>query len=163
MDLKKTLKHLSDVKYELLSQDGSTFQTHRNHILLYYPKEPVIFLYLRQNHSTPSLINNPDTDSYQDTFSQFSPLPDQSSSDLFQTQTSTKDVPHNSTPKCQNLSHPPSLNDNLDNTFDSPDSDFEMLPNPISNHLFKQTHPKTLFLNYTFILPTPPILRYPSK
>ena len=36
----KTLKHLSEVTYELLSQDGSTFQTHRNHILPYYPKEP---------------------------------------------------------------------------------------------------------------------------
>ena len=33
----KILKQLSEVTYELLSQDGSTFQTHRNHILPYYP------------------------------------------------------------------------------------------------------------------------------
>ena len=39
----KILNHLSEVTYELLSQDGSTFQTHRNHILQYYPKEPIIF------------------------------------------------------------------------------------------------------------------------
>ena len=29
----EVLKHLSDVTYEFMSQDGSTFQTHRNHIL----------------------------------------------------------------------------------------------------------------------------------
>ena len=39
----KKLQHLSEVTYELLAQDGSTFQTHRNHILPYYPKEPIIF------------------------------------------------------------------------------------------------------------------------
>ena len=70
----KVPKHLSGVTYELMSQDGSTFQTHRNHILPYYPKEPVVFPYLKQYHSTPSLIYIPDTDSYQYTFSQFSPL-----------------------------------------------------------------------------------------
>ena len=74
-----------------MSQDGSTFKTHRNHILPYYPKEPVIFLYLKQYHSTPSLTNNPDTDSYQDTFSQFSPLDTQSILDPSPTQTSSRD------------------------------------------------------------------------
>ena len=52
----KIPKHLSDVTYELMSQDVSTFQTHRNHISPYYPKEPVIFPYLRQYRSTPSLL-----------------------------------------------------------------------------------------------------------
>ena len=70
----RILKHLSDVTYELMSQNGSTFQTHRNHFLPYYPKEPVIFPYLKQYHSAPSLINNPDTDSHHDTFFQFSSL-----------------------------------------------------------------------------------------
>ena len=40
--------------------------THRNHFLPNYPKESIIFPYLRQNHPTPSVLNNPDTDSYQD-------------------------------------------------------------------------------------------------
>ena len=31
----KNLKYLSDVTYELMSQDGSTIQTHRNQILPY--------------------------------------------------------------------------------------------------------------------------------
>ena len=141
------LKQLSDVTYELISQDGSVFQTHRKHTLPYYPKEYVVFPYLRQYHSTPSLFNNPDTDSYQDTFSQFSPLTDQSSSDPFRTQSFTKDISYDSTPKYQNLSHSPSLNDNLDNTFDFTDSDFEMFPNPIyysnpSKNSFPRLYPR---------------------
>ena len=151
----KILKHLSEVTYELLSQDGSTFQTHRNHILPYYPKEPIIFPYIKHYHSTPSLINNPDTDSYQDTFSQFSSLDLQHNSNSSQTPPSSKSKHFNSfppsIPNYQNLSHYSSLQDhldhipfsttkplqssssqdNLDNTIDSHDSDFEMLPNPI--------------------------------
>ena len=38
--------------------------THGDHVLTYYPKEPGNFPYLRQYHSNPSLLNNPDTDSY---------------------------------------------------------------------------------------------------
>ena len=83
------------------------FQTHRNHILPYYPKEPVIFPYLKQYHSTPSLINDTDTDYYQDTFSQFSPLDTQSIPDPSPTQTSTKDktVSNDSTPKYHKIFH----------------------------------------------------------
>ena len=55
----KILKHLSEVTYELLSQDGSTFQTHRNHILPYYPKEPIIFPYIKHYHSTPFSYQQP--------------------------------------------------------------------------------------------------------
>ena len=151
----KILKHLSEVTYELLSQDGSTFQTHRNHFLPYYPKEPIIFPYIKHYHSTPSLINNPDTDHYQDTFSQFSSLDLQHNSNSSQTPPSSKDKQFNSSPSSipnyQNLSQYSSLQDhlnhilsstnkplqsssfqdNLDNTIDSHDSDFEMLPNPI--------------------------------
>ena len=101
----------------------------------YYPKEPVIFPYLRQYYSTPSLINNPDTDSHLDTFLQFSQVNNQSVPDTFQTQTSTKDVSQDSTPKYQNFSHSPSLNDHLDKTLASTDSDFEISKKP--NLLFK--------------------------
>ena len=152
----KNLKHLSDVTNELMSQDGSTFQTHRNHVLPYYPKEPVIFPGLRQYHSTTSLINNPDTDSYQDKTSQFSPLTDQSFSNPFHTQTSTKDISYDSTPKYQNLSHSPSLNENLDHTFDSTDSVFEMLTNTI---YYSNSSENSSFPKYILVLLTPPILR----
>ena len=153
----KTLNHLSEVTYELLSQDGSTFPTHRNHILPYYPREPIIFPYIKHYHSTPSLINNPDTEPYQDTFSQFSSLYLPHNPNHSQTPTSSK-IRHSNTsptpvPRYQNFPHYSSLQDkldniptttpvhrnplhsssqhNLDNTIDPHDSDFEMLPNPI--------------------------------
>ena len=137
--------------YELLSQDGSTFQTHRNHILPYYPKEPVIFPNLKQYHSTSSLIKIPDTDSYQDTF-QFSPLYTQSIPDSSRTRSSTKyktvsNIDPTPTSKYQNLTYSSFLQDNLHNTIDSTDSDFEMLPNRIyysnsSNSFLLQTFPR---------------------
>ena len=50
IDPYKIIRHLSAVTYELLSQTGEFFHTHRNHIFPYYPKEPVIFPYL-QNYT----------------------------------------------------------------------------------------------------------------
>ena len=114
----KIPNHLSEVTYELLSQDGSTFQTHRNHILPYYPKEPIIFPYIKHYRSTPSLINNPDTEPYQDTFSRFSSLDSQQNSNHSQTLTFSKHKQFNnlstSIPKYQNFSHYSSLQDKLD-------------------------------------------------
>ena len=43
----KILERLPDVTYELLSQDGSTFHIHRNHLIPYYPKEPLLYPHLR--------------------------------------------------------------------------------------------------------------------
>ena len=43
----KILDRLSDVTYELLSKDGSTFLIHRNHLIPYYPKEPLLYPHLR--------------------------------------------------------------------------------------------------------------------
>ena len=45
--LYKILHRLSDVTYEHLSQDGSTFHTHRNHLIPYYPKELLLYPHLR--------------------------------------------------------------------------------------------------------------------
>ena len=43
----KIIDRLSDVTYELLAQDGSTVQVHRNHLIPYYPKEPLLYPHLR--------------------------------------------------------------------------------------------------------------------
>ena len=43
----KIINRLSDVTNELLSQDGSTVHVHRNHLILYYPKEPLLYSHLR--------------------------------------------------------------------------------------------------------------------
>ena len=43
----KILDRLSDVTYELLSQDGSILHVHRNHLIPYYSKEPLLYPHLR--------------------------------------------------------------------------------------------------------------------
>ena len=43
----KIFDTLSDVTYELLAQDGSTIHVHRNHLIPYYPKEPLLYPHLR--------------------------------------------------------------------------------------------------------------------
>ena len=43
----KNIDRLSDVTYELLSLGGSTVHVHRNHLIPYYPKEPLLYPHLR--------------------------------------------------------------------------------------------------------------------
>ena len=43
----KNIDRLSDVTYELLAQDGSTIHVHRNHLIPYFPKEPLLYPHLR--------------------------------------------------------------------------------------------------------------------
>ena len=43
----KILDRLSDVTYALLAQDGSTVHVHRNHLIPYHPKEPLLYPHLR--------------------------------------------------------------------------------------------------------------------
>ena len=43
----KILDRLSEVTNELLAQDGSTLHVHRNHLIPYYPKEPLLYPHLR--------------------------------------------------------------------------------------------------------------------
>ena len=43
----KNIERLSDVTYELLVHDGSTIHAHRNHLIPYYPKEPLLYPHLR--------------------------------------------------------------------------------------------------------------------
>ena len=143
-----------------MSQDGSTFQTHRNHIIPSYPKEPVVFPYLRQYHSTPSLINNPDSEPYQDTFSQSTPYDFETPFDSFQSQTSIKNTSHDFLPKHQNLSHSTSLDDHLGDTSDSFDSDFEMLPTPIGHSNFSNTSFPQLNVH---VSNSPTILSFPQQ
>ena len=67
---------LSYVLYEIIARDGLHFTLIAIMFVTYYPpKEPLIFLFLRQGHSTPSLLNHPDTDLSQD-FSFNSPISD---------------------------------------------------------------------------------------
>ena len=53
----KILDRLSDVTYEFLSQDGSTFHIHRNHLIPYYPKEPLLYPHFRNLMQFSDSIN----------------------------------------------------------------------------------------------------------
>ena len=62
----KIIDRLSDVTYELFSQDGSTIHVHCNHLIPYYPKEPLIYPHLRnlcafQTQPKSKFHNRPNT------------------------------------------------------------------------------------------------------
>ena len=44
----KIINKISDITYEIVNQDGYTSHIHRNHLIPYYPKEPIIFPFLQQ-------------------------------------------------------------------------------------------------------------------
>ena len=49
----RTINKSSDVTYEIVNQDGYTSHIHRNHLVPYYPKEPLIFPFI-QNYNPHS-------------------------------------------------------------------------------------------------------------
>ena len=59
----KFLDRLPDITYEHLAKDGSTLHVHRNHLIPYYPKEPLLYPHLRSfmrfSDSTPFNIPIP--------------------------------------------------------------------------------------------------------
>ena len=58
----KIINKISDITYEIVNQDGYTSHIHRNHLVPYYPKKPIIFPFLQQYnpHSINTNYNNPD-------------------------------------------------------------------------------------------------------
>ena len=52
----KIINKISDITYEIVNQDGYTSHIHRNHLIPYYPKEPIIFPFLQQYN--PHLFND---------------------------------------------------------------------------------------------------------
>ena len=55
----KIIYKISDITYEIVNQDGYTSHIHRNHLVPYYPKEPLIFPFI-QNFNPHSSDNNTD-------------------------------------------------------------------------------------------------------
>ena len=111
----KNPDRLSDVTYELLAQDGSTLHVHRNLLVPYSPKEPLLYPYLRSfmrfsdsiNFDVPKPIKYANSDS--------SPFnSDESLSD----DTSFSDNDQTSSPN--NFSSQTSSNTNPPSTIDSP-------------------------------------------
>ena len=52
----KIINKITDITYEIVNQDGYTSHIHRNHLVPYYPIEPIIFSFLQQYN--PHLLND---------------------------------------------------------------------------------------------------------
>ena len=58
----KINKKSSDITYEIVNQDGFTSHVHRNHLVPYHPKEPIIFPFLQQYNPCSIKDNHNDSD-----------------------------------------------------------------------------------------------------
>ena len=54
---------ISDITYEIFNQDGYTSHIHRNHLVPYYPKEPIIFPFIQQYNPYSTTDDNDNIDS----------------------------------------------------------------------------------------------------
>ena len=106
----KILDRLSDVTYELFSQDDSTVHVHRNHLIPYYSKEPLLYPHLRAfmrfSDSTqfqiPQPIKNANSDSSPFNSDEF--VSDEDSSQTFMTPSTTLTSPTTSNPNSSQAS-----------------------------------------------------------
>ena len=55
----KIVNIISDITYEIVNQDGCTSHIRRNHLVPYYPREPLIFPFI-QNYNPHSFENYTD-------------------------------------------------------------------------------------------------------
>ena len=58
----KIINKISDITYEIVNQDGYTSHVHRNHLVPYFPKEPISFPFLQQYNSHANNDNYNDSD-----------------------------------------------------------------------------------------------------
>ena len=59
----KIIKKIFDIAYEIVNQDGYTSHIHRNNLVPYYPKEPIIFPFIQQCNPYPNNDDNDNNDS----------------------------------------------------------------------------------------------------
>ena len=59
----KIINKISDVTHEIVNQDGYTSHINRNHLVPYYPKEPIIFLFIQQYNPYSNNDDNDNNDS----------------------------------------------------------------------------------------------------
>ena len=104
----KIINRISDVTYELLSQDGSTVHVHRNHLIPYYPKELLLYPHLRSfmrfSDSTQFQIPQPTKDANSDSspFNTDESLSDEDSSQTSMTPpniSTPSSIPNQNTPQ----------------------------------------------------------------
>ena len=128
----KILDRTADVTYELPAQDGSTSHVHRNRLLHYYPKEPLLYPHLRNfmrfsdsiTYIIPKPIQYADSDS--PPFNSDESLSDDTSfsdndqtlsPNNFSSQTSSNiNPPSKIDPPFQSILQPPGTNQSRDRT-----------------------------------------------
>ena len=78
----KVIKKISDITYEIVNQDGYTSHIHRNQLVPYYPKEPIIFAFIQHNNPHSNNDHNDNNDSHiNDSINPFDPFSDEEQSD----------------------------------------------------------------------------------
>ena len=128
----KYLDRIADVTYELLAQDGSTSHVHRNHLIPYNPKEPLLYPHLRNfmrfsdsiTYNIPKPIQYANSDS--STFNSDESLSDDlsepdddqtlSPNDLFTQTPSNTNLPPNPNLPSRPILQPPGTNHSFDRT-----------------------------------------------
>ena len=67
----KIIVKISDITYEIGNPDGYNSHIQRNHLVPYYPKEPIIFPFIQQYNPYPNNDDNDNNDSIEpfDSFS----------------------------------------------------------------------------------------------
>ena len=72
---------ISDITYEIVNQDGYTSHIQRNHLVPYYPKEPIIFPFIQQYNPHSNNDDNDNNDSnINDPIKPFDPFSDEKQS-----------------------------------------------------------------------------------
>ena len=130
----KIIDRLSDVTYDFLAQDGSTIHVHRNHLIPYYSKEPLLYPHLssfmrfsdstqfqipqptKYANSDSSPFNSDESLSDEDSQTFMTPSTTEGSSQTFMTpfSTSNQNFPQEDTPSVtsNHKSLTPPTNDN---------------------------------------------------
>ena len=131
----KIIDRLSDVTYELLAQGGSTTHVQRNHLIPYYPKEPLFYPHLRSfmRFSDTTQFQMPQTTKYANSdsspFNSDESLSDEDSQ-LFMTPSTTED-------SSQTFVTPSSFNTSNRNTPSITSNDKSLTSSANDNSLYK--------------------------
>ena len=74
----KIINKLSDITYEIVNQDGYTSHIYRNHLVPYYPIQPIIFPIIQQYNPHSNDDDNDNNDSNKNNPSKsFDAVPDE--------------------------------------------------------------------------------------
>ena len=131
----KIIDSLSAVTYELLAKDGSTVHVHRNHLIPYYPKEPLLYPHLRSfmrfSDTTPFQIPQPSKSANIDS------SPFNSDESLSEEDSQTSMTPFTMNNSSQTFMAPPSFSTSNQNTPSITSNDTSLTPSTNDNSFYR--------------------------